>query len=417
MTALLPGRPPQPWVLDWTPDLITRHWDGLAHTRAFDLGFSRLAGRHLLTLIAPELDRLKAGGTGDGGRILDFGAGKGDLLALLVEAGHRAAGYEPSAGLRADAPRSLLDHPLFQGFLPDAAEAEEHGNGSGPLFDLILLVEVVEHLPAGALPALLARAGRWLAPGGRLVVTTPNAEDLGLQTVFCPSCDALFHRWQHLHSLGAATLRRMMEEAGFATLALHEAELTDRIFLEDGRPGAPPRAAADPAFAALFRSGLDLHLGDATSLVWVGMRRDEAPPAAGRFGHLKPRALVRATTVLDIEPEHLDGLAVLADAAALPPGRPVHIFGTGRGGDLLLAELTAAGVPVVGFIDVAAAGDGATHAGLPVLGVDRFIAGMATDSPVVLSNRHVAANGRRLLDAGFHAVYNGHPLVMRLAAD
>lgn len=89
MTALLPGRPPQPWVLDWTPDLITRHWDGLAHTRAFDLGFSRLAGRHLLTLIAPELDRLKAGGTGDGGRILDFGAGKGDLLALLVEAGGR----------------------------------------------------------------------------------------------------------------------------------------------------------------------------------------------------------------------------------------------------------------------------------------------------------------------------------------
>lgn len=41
-------------------------------------------------------------------------------------------------------------------------------------FDMIMLAEVIEHLPPNAVPACLAEAARILAPGGSLVLTTPN---------------------------------------------------------------------------------------------------------------------------------------------------------------------------------------------------------------------------------------------------
>ena len=54
-----------------------------------------------------------------------------------------------------------------------------------------------------------------LKPGGRLVVTTPNEEDLEQSKVVCPECLARFHKMQHVRSWSARTLTERLEGYGF----------------------------------------------------------------------------------------------------------------------------------------------------------------------------------------------------------
>jgi hypothetical protein len=47
---------------------------------------------------------------------------------------------------------------------------------------------------------------RLLAPGGCVVATAPNGEELVLERVRCPDCGATFHRWQHQRALTPESL-------------------------------------------------------------------------------------------------------------------------------------------------------------------------------------------------------------------
>ncbi len=100
-----------------------------------------------------------------GGRLLDVGCASGGLLALLrPQAGH-LAGLElsPSA---AQAAAQIGDHVVC-GALEDPQLPFEAGS-----FDLVVLADVLEHLPDPA--AGLARAAAWCRSGGAVVVSVPN---------------------------------------------------------------------------------------------------------------------------------------------------------------------------------------------------------------------------------------------------
>lgn len=90
--------------------------------------------------------------------------------------------------------------------LPDAA------------FDAVLCVEVLEHLFPAQIAPTLGEARRLLVPGGVIVATTPNEERLASETLQCPDCGCQFHRWQHLRQISAASMTRLMREAGFAPI-------------------------------------------------------------------------------------------------------------------------------------------------------------------------------------------------------
>ena len=75
-------------------------------------------------------------------------------------------------------------------------------------------LEVVEHLTDDRLHETIRETRRLLKPGGRLIVTTPHAEDLQQEMQFCPECGAVFHKWQHVRSWSADGLRSVMAEAG-----------------------------------------------------------------------------------------------------------------------------------------------------------------------------------------------------------
>ncbi|MCE2509403.1 MAG: class I SAM-dependent methyltransferase [Alphaproteobacteria bacterium] len=135
-----------------------------------------------------------------GMRVLDFGAGIGTLGQALKQYGFETEGLEHSAGARETA-RARFGIELY-------ATVDQLEKGR---YDLIVMVEVIEHLTA---PWETLRTLReCLAPGGRIYVTTPNRN--GLQ--------ARLHgaRWReakpfHLMLFNAHALSRMLGDCGFA---------------------------------------------------------------------------------------------------------------------------------------------------------------------------------------------------------
>lgn len=106
-------------------------------------------------------------GVGDLGDVLDLGCGRGEALAVFAEAGLPARGVDASAamvercrerGLRAE-----------EGDLFEALAAAEEGS-----LGAVVSFHVVEHLPPTSLDRLARLAWRALAPGGVLLLETPN---------------------------------------------------------------------------------------------------------------------------------------------------------------------------------------------------------------------------------------------------
>jgi len=100
-------------------------------------------------------------------RWLDIGCGRGDLLRKIRDE------WEPTALCGAD-PIDWLDDDL-RADVTFHTTAAEHADGLTAA-DRVLLVEVIEHLEAPW--SALRQAARLVAPGGRLVLSTPNLATL-----------------------------------------------------------------------------------------------------------------------------------------------------------------------------------------------------------------------------------------------
>lgn len=96
-------------------------------------------------------------------RVLEIGAGRGDLVGSLAARGHEAIGIEPAEGWAALARERGA--AVEQVTIEKASFAERS-------FDRVILWHVLEHLDDPA--AAVDRVAPWLAPGGRLVVAVPN---------------------------------------------------------------------------------------------------------------------------------------------------------------------------------------------------------------------------------------------------
>jgi 2-polyprenyl-3-methyl-5-hydroxy-6-metoxy-1,4-benzoquinol methylase len=111
---------------------------------------------------------------------LDIGAASGLLVGEGRAVGLEMVGVEPSHSL-VQAAREERGLEVLQGVYP-------HPELEGQTFDLVFLVDVIEHVSDPL--ALLRACGAALAPGGRAIVVTP---DIG-----SPAARMLRHRWWHL---------------------------------------------------------------------------------------------------------------------------------------------------------------------------------------------------------------------------
>lgn len=131
-------------------------------------------------------------------RILDFGAGRGAMLAALRECGADAAGVEPYG----------YDFLRAAGFtvFPTIASLPP-----GMVFDGILSVDVVEHLPNVCDD--LAALRKMLAENGWIYVSTPNAAGIKARV--------FQERWSeannpgHLFLFTPRTLALALERGGY----------------------------------------------------------------------------------------------------------------------------------------------------------------------------------------------------------
>lgn len=245
----------EPQPLEWTPELVERFWDGIRETRLNELSFSRQAGRALVVAVAHLLS--------EEAEILDFGAGDGTLISLLLERGHRVSGYEPSPKRRAVLQERFAHHPGFKGLA---------GPGHRTGFDVVLMVEVIEHILDSDFDAVLGQVRDLTKPGGVVVITTPNSEDLALGMCYDPMSNTMFHRWQHVRSFSPTTIVETMSRFGFAEVATHQLELHDQLYVPfDERWGGT--AASLPGYLVTIRRDESTPAGSRQNLVYVGRRR------------------------------------------------------------------------------------------------------------------------------------------------
>src|SRR4051812_14451880 len=137
-----------------------------------------------------------------GGRLLDVGCGHGLLLDEARAAGFAVEGLELSRAAAGYA-RSALGLAVREETLDEAAG----------VYDAIVMVDVIEHLddPVAALDRALAL----LAPGGTLVVVTPDPSSRTARLAGA--------RWwgflpAHTYLLPRATLRSLLTRRGFAVV-------------------------------------------------------------------------------------------------------------------------------------------------------------------------------------------------------
>ena len=249
----------------WTTETIARFWDGVARTRLTELSFARSAAPSILSLITPYLCRE--------GTHLDFGGGDGDMAEALIRAGYRTAVFEPSDRRAARTTEHLSNLDGFLGI--------DDGKGAAS-YDVVLCLEVIEHVQENDLPTFVHRLSQSVLSGGVLILTCPNTEDLDMDSCLCPNCGTYFHRWQHLRSVTPQWLTALLTAAGFERLWMgfvgfdpqavatwvamqtqHRLPLWKRL-LQIYRKAESPSAASD--------TPPDAVIGNGSRIVFVGRR-------------------------------------------------------------------------------------------------------------------------------------------------
>lgn len=175
------------------------------------------------------------------GRLLDVGSAVGLLLEVARERGWDVAGIEVSRHAVALAHRRLGEGVVHLGRLEDAPLEEG-------AFDAITMTDVLEHLPDPV--GSLRRCRELLAPGGRLLITTP--------AVGCMSQRLLGRVWfqfkdEHLRLFTPEALRTALKHAGLEIEATGAVRKTLSLAFVSGHFDAYPRAVLTPMLRGLTR--------------------------------------------------------------------------------------------------------------------------------------------------------------------
>lgn len=166
--------------------------------------------------------------------VLDLGCGRGELLALLRDAGIEARGVDADGDMVAFARGEGL--AVEQG----DALAELAAMADGSLGGLTAL-QLVEHLPPEALVRLLSLAAAKLQAGGVLILETINP-------VSAAALRNYFADLTHAQPLVAETLALLVQQAGFAEVDVRHLNPPAGRLREVELPAG---AEFDPARAAL----------------------------------------------------------------------------------------------------------------------------------------------------------------------
>ena len=195
--------------VEWNDKKVGQLWDFYNNYPAFeDLWFSKAVGRGIIKF-ASKFKTIS-------GDVLDYGMGKGHFATYLLENKMvNVYGCDFSEETVLNNEQRFKNESYFKGCVlikefPSSFKENQ--------FDYVFLIEAIEHLTDNYLHPTLIEIHRVLKPGGVVIITTPNNEDLNKQNVICPDCGCVFHRVQHVRSFTAASLKRLVNKHGFIDL-------------------------------------------------------------------------------------------------------------------------------------------------------------------------------------------------------
>ncbi|WP_298189215.1 class I SAM-dependent methyltransferase [Novosphingobium sp.] len=204
----------------------------------------------------------------NGGRLLDVGCSIGQFAARARDAGFAATGLEINAASAAFA-RDHYGLEVAEGTIHDAPQAP----GS---LDVLTMFDVIEHVPDPL--GDLRKAWDLLAPGGTIVLSTPNIDGL-FPKASLPLAKTLDY-WPHpeppyhLYQFSAKTLGALLAKAGFAVTATRHfaIDLAYTFGQMETLLKMPKRLAYAGLFAPLAAVGPWLGQGD-----WIYVTAHKAP--------------------------------------------------------------------------------------------------------------------------------------------
>jgi 2-polyprenyl-3-methyl-5-hydroxy-6-metoxy-1,4-benzoquinol methylase len=203
---------------------------------------------HTVVAIMAQLRRDRPGTP----KVLDVGCGRGQLGGAIHDLGYRVTGIErnPEAAARAGGrldevvPIDLADPAVAEAALADRR------------FDVILFADVLEHLPDPL--AVLRFYLRFLAPGGRVIISLPNIacwdRRLALMLGRFDYADAGIMDRTHLRFFTFRTAGILVREAGLTVLSTSHAPGIARAFLPLIKRGLNRTAGAAPDPGAILNS-------------------------------------------------------------------------------------------------------------------------------------------------------------------
>ena len=198
------------WRLRW------RRWLVIASSVLAVWGIAGLVLTHVLIRInlplEPPSEQFLASGTG---RVIDVGAGSGRATVglLLARPGVTVTAvdiYKGYYGIDDNTPERLMANALIAGVAGRAAakvgDARELPLESG-VYDGVISVAAIDHLPRAGIPNALAEAARVLKPGGEFLLTIVNPD----AWAWIASPQAVAHH----RAPDPSRWRALLESAGF----------------------------------------------------------------------------------------------------------------------------------------------------------------------------------------------------------
>lgn len=194
-----------PHEITWTREKSSRFWAYFSSNRASENRyFSKQVGDSLIDYVQQNIDLT--------GNILDFGCGHGFFIEKLLSRNIPCEGLDFSIEAAQTVKTRLSGSDNFRGVTVAGKIPTPFDDNK---FDVIFLVETIEHLLREELVENLKEIYRITRRGGYVVVTTPNEENLEANKIICPECGCIFHRIQHVNSWTKTKLSSFMENIGF----------------------------------------------------------------------------------------------------------------------------------------------------------------------------------------------------------
>lgn len=183
----------------WDEKLVIKFWD--YYSQYPELYFTYQFGDNIVDVLSQYVK--------PGAAILDYGCGTGFIIKHFIRKGFETYGADTSSQSVDFVNKQYKGEPNFKGayLLNDLFKLNKR-------FDVICVIEVIEHLSDEFLVPLVENVKKLGNPGGKIIFTTPNNERLNDSVVYCPVCEHTFHRWQHVRSWNVQSLTSFMEKNG-----------------------------------------------------------------------------------------------------------------------------------------------------------------------------------------------------------